>query len=91
MTELDERIGVRIVGLLLVVAAAAVVGLWTLDTSVVSGESLYAIYVSIDLICFSMIAYIYRKTKVGDSFGRIPMLAGCFMLALLVVAGLAVI
>jgi len=90
LTELGETIGIRIVGLLLIVAASSVVGLWTLDTSVVSGESLFAVYLSMDLVCFAMIAYIYRVTKGGDDFGRLAMFAGCCMLLLLVFAGFSI-
>jgi len=90
VTELSERVGIRIVGLLLVVAFASVVGLWTMDTSVVSGESLFAVYLSMDLVSFAMIAYIYRVTKGGDDFARLAVFAGCCMLLLLVFAGFSI-
>jgi len=90
VTELSERVGIRIVGLLLVVAFASVVGLWTMDTSVVSGESLFAVYLSMDLVSFAMIGYIYRVTKGGDDLGRFPVFAGCCMLLLLAFAALAI-
>jgi len=91
MTELGERIGARIVGLLLIISGASVVGLWTMDTSAVSGESLFAIFLSMDLVCFAMIGYIYRVTKGGDDFGRFPLFFGCCMLLLLAFAGIATI
>jgi hypothetical protein len=78
VTEQTERVAVRIVVL------------WTIDTSLASGESLFAIYLSIDLIAFAMISYVYRVTKTGDSIGRIPLLAGCILLLLLLAAGFAV-
>lgn len=87
MTEMAEQMGLRIVALLLIVAAASVVALWTINTAAVSGESVFAVYLSVDLVSFAMIAYIYRVTKAGDGIGRIPMAAGCALLLLLVVAG----
>jgi len=90
MRDMSEKIGARIMWLLLVAGAVSVVGLWTLDTYTVQGESLFAIYLSVDLVAFAMISYVYRVTKSGDSIGRLPMLAGCCMLLLLTFAGLAV-
>lgn len=90
MTELDERVGLRIVGLLVIVGFASSFALWTIDTSLSSGESLFAVYLSIDLIAFAMMSYIYRTTKIGDPLGRIPLIAGSCVLFLLVVAGFAV-
>jgi len=90
MTEEAERMGVRIVGLLVIVGFAASLALWTLDTSLASGESLFAVYLSIDLIAFAMISYVYRVTKTGDSIRRIPLLAGSVMLLLLLAASFAV-
>lgn len=90
LTELSEQIGLRIVGLLLIVAAVSTIGLWTLSTAVVSGESLFATYLSVDLISFSMIAYVYRVTNSGDDIRPIPLFAGCCMLLLLVFVGLSI-
>ena len=87
VTELAERLALRIVGLLVIVGFASSVVLWTIDTSLASGESLFAVYLSIDLIAFAMISYVYRVTKTGDSVGRIPLLAGSIMLLLLLAAG----
>lgn len=90
MTEMSEWIGTRIVGLMLIVGAASVVGLWTQSTSVVSGESLFAIYLSMDLVAFAMIAYVYRTVKAGDDIRRMAVFGGCCALLLLTFAGLAV-
>jgi hypothetical protein len=90
MTEEPERIAVRIVGLLVVVGFASSAVLWTIDTSLASGEQLFAVYLSIDLIAFAMISYVYRVTKTGDSIGRIPLLGGSILLLLLLAAGFAV-
>ena len=89
MNEIGERIGIRMVGLLLIIAAVSVIGLWTLDTSVVSGESLFAVYLSMDLVAFAMISYVYRVVKGGDNVRQVPLLAGLFMLLVLILAGLS--
>ena len=90
ISDAGERIGLQVMGLLLIIAAMSVVGLWTLDTYAVSGESLFAVYLSMDLICFAMITYVYRTTKGGDEIGRIPMIAGCAMLMILIFAGFSI-
>jgi hypothetical protein len=90
VTEESERMAVRIVFLLVIVGFASSLVLWTIDTSLASGESLFAIYLSIDLITFAMISYVYRVTKTGDSIGRIPVLAGCILLVALLAAGFIV-
>jgi len=90
VTEQTERTAVRIVALLVVVSFASSAVLWTIDTSLASGESLFAIYLSIDLISFAMISYVYRVTKIGDNIGRIPLIAGGALLLLLFAAGFAV-
>ena len=90
MSVETERIALRTVGLLVLVGISSAFVLWTIDTSVSSGESLFAVYLSIDLIAFTMITYIYRVTKVGATPGRIPLIAGCVLLILLVAAGFAI-
>lgn len=86
----NERLGVRISFLLLVVALASVVALWTLDTTIVSAESIFAIYLAVDLVAFAMISYIYRVSKTGDPIRKVPMLAACVLMLLLVAAGFLV-
>jgi hypothetical protein len=90
MTDVGEGIELRIVGLLLIVAAMSVFGLWTLSTATVAGESTFAVYLSLDLLAFAMISYVYRVDKRGDDIAMVPMLAGLVMLLILAVAGLAV-
>jgi hypothetical protein len=88
--EAAERTGIRMTGLLLIISAMSVVGLWTLDTSDVAGESVFAVYLSMNLISFAMIAYVYRVTKNGDNISRLAMIAGCAMLVVLIFAGFSV-
>lgn len=90
LIDAGERMGIQVMGLLLIIAAMSVVGLWTLDTSEVSGESLFAVYLSMDLISFAMIAYVYRATKDGSEIGRLAMIAGCVLLTLLIFAGFSI-
>lgn len=90
MTERSERVAVAIIFLLVIVGFASSAVLWTIDTSLASGESLFAVYLSIDLISFAMISYVYRVTKTGENIGRVPLLAGCVLLFGLLVAGFAV-
>jgi len=90
LSEVNQRIGLRITFLLLIVAAASVVALWTLDTTTASAEAVYAIYLGVDLVAFAMISYIYRVSKTGDPIHEIPMLVGCVFLLLIVLAGFLV-
>ena len=90
LTEQTEQTAVRIVGLLVILGFASSAALWTIDTALPSGESLFAVYLSIDLISFAMISYIYRATKMGEGIGRLPLFAGCAMLLILLAAGFAV-
>jgi hypothetical protein len=83
----NDRIGLTVTFLLLVVALASVAALWTLDTTTASAEAIFAIYLAVDLVTFAMISYIYRLSKTGDPIRKVPMLAGCVLLLLLVAAG----
>jgi len=86
---LAQRIAVRIVYLLLIVSAISVVGLWTLSTSTVAGESLFAVYLSMDLVAFAIMAHVYGTVKAGNTLRRIPLIAGCVTLMLLIIVGLS--
>jgi hypothetical protein len=90
VSELSERTAVRLIWLLVIVEVASSVLLWTIDTSSPSGESFFGLYLSLDLIAFAMMTYVYRVTKVGDAIGRLPVLVGCAMLVVLVFATLIV-
>lgn len=86
MTEVAEKLAVRIASLLVFVGFASSFVLWTLDTAYASGELLFALYLSMDLISFAMIAYVYRTAKAGDAISRIWMVIGfCVLLALITV------
>jgi hypothetical protein len=85
--ELTEGMGLKIVALLLTVALASVVTLWTLNPTGASSESVFAIYLAVDLVSFAMISYIYRAATSGDGIRRAPILAGCLLVLFLVFAG----
>lgn len=90
MNQYKESIGLRIVALLVIVGFTSSFVLWTLDTTSTAGESLFGLYLSIDLIAFAMMAYIYNSTKFGDEIGRWPLLVGAVVLLLLLAATFAV-
>lgn len=89
MTELAESIGIRIAGLLVLLGFVSSFVLWTIDTASSSGESLFALYMSIDLIAFAMIAYIFRAAKSGENVARIWMIVGFCLMLVLIAAGFA--
>jgi hypothetical protein len=79
----------KIVGLLLVVEAVSVYFLWALDPTNKLGQAIFAIFLAIDLVSFSIMSYVYRSYKKGDELNRGLLLAGCAMILLLVYASLA--
>lgn len=89
MKELAERIGVRITGLLVILGFVSSFVLWTINTASSSGESLFALYMSVDLIAFAMIAYVYRVAKSGDDMSRVWMITGFCLMIVLIGAGFA--
>lgn len=75
--------------LLLLVAIISVVTLWTISPTGETSESIFGIYLAVDLVCFAMISHIYRSTKEGGRVGKIPILAGCILVLVLIGAGFA--
>lgn len=90
LREFKEEVGLRIVALLIIIAGASAVTIWTLDTTSSASQSVFAVYLAIDLLAFAMISYVYRESKSGDEISRLPVLAGCILLVILVAAGFAV-
>jgi len=84
-----DAVSLRIMALLLIVAAVSVFTLWTLSPTATTSQSVFGIYLAVDLACFAMISYIYRGAKTGDGVGRAPLIAGCLFVLLLVAAGFA--
>lgn len=88
-SEVDAWVANTLVALLVLVSIASVVTLWTLNGTSPSSQSVYAIYLAVDLVSFAMISYIYRATKLGN-IHRAPLVAGCVFVVLLVCAGFVV-
>jgi hypothetical protein len=82
-----EKMGTRIVALLLLIAAASFVVLWTVNPVGSGSETTFALFVAIDLTSVAMISYVQRSISFDDRFGRAPLLAGCFFILFLILAG----
>lgn len=86
-TVVTEKMGIRIVSLLLLVAAISVVVLWTVNPLGSGSETVFAVYLGVDLIAFALISYVQRSVSNGGRIGRIPVVAGCLFMLLLVAVG----
>ena len=81
-----ERMGVRIVSLLLLIAALSVFVLWTVNPVGSGAETRFAVYLAIDLVAFALVAYVRRAVGSEGKIGRVPLIAGlCFILLLVAV------
>ena len=78
----------RIVGLLIIVMAVSVYFLWALNPVNQAGETVFAIFLAIDLVSFMMVSYVYRTYKNGDQFSRSLLIGSCLMILVLVYASL---
>ena len=88
--KLSEAWTARIFALLLLLGLLSVIFLWMLNPVSSQGQTIFAIYLSIDLVVFAMASYIFRKSKWKEETGRLPLLAGCAILLLLLCVGLIV-
>jgi len=77
-----------IVSLLLCVQVISTLFLWTLDAADLVSEAKFAIFLAIDLLCFALVAYVYRMSKSGQVISRVWMLVGSFGLVVLLFSGL---
>jgi hypothetical protein len=82
-----EKMGVRIVALLLLVALLSVFVLWTVNPVGPGSESTFALYVAVDLVSVAMISYVQRSIISDGRIGRAPLIAGCCFILFLVLAG----
>jgi hypothetical protein len=87
-TAVTERMGLRIAALLLLVAALSVFVLWTVNAVGSGSEATYALYLAVDLVAVAMISYVQRAIAREGRMARVPLMAGCIFIVLLVVAGL---
>ena len=83
-----ERMALRIVSLLILVAAVSVFVLWSANPLGSGSETTFALYLAVDLIAVAMISYIQRSVSREGRMGRLPVITGCCFIMFLVVAGL---
>jgi hypothetical protein len=88
MSKMVEQMNLRIVALLLLLGLLSVYFVWTLNPLSQTSEAIFALFLSVDLISFSMISCIYRVDKRADNPSRGLLLAGCCMILLLLLASL---
>ena len=62
--------------------------LWSLNASDVVSEVKFAAFLAVDLLCFTMVAYSYRKSKWGQLISARWILLGSFGLIVLLFSGL---
>jgi hypothetical protein len=86
--KLSDWTTARIAVLLIMFGILSVVFLWTLNPVGSQSQSAFAIYLSIDLVVFAMISYIFRMSKWKEDVGRLPLVAGCIALIVLLCVGL---
>jgi hypothetical protein len=77
-----------IVTLLLCVQVISTLFLWTLDATDLVSEAKFAIFLAIDLLCFALVADVYRKSKWGQVISRAWILVGSSGLVVLLFSGL---
>ena len=87
-TVVTERMSLRIVSLLLLVAAFSVFVLWSVNPVGSGSESTFALFLAVDLIAVAMISYIDRAVSREGRISRAALIAGCFFIGLLVVGAL---
>jgi tryptophan-rich sensory protein len=90
MSEWLELAYQRVAALLLLLEAVSVFLLWSLDPVGRLGVTVFALFLALNLVAFSMISYVYRKPKMGEPVSRILLLSGCCALAVFLFAGLFV-
>ena len=87
--KLNDWVTYRILVLLLLFGLLSVVLLWTLNPTSSQSQTTFAIFLSIDLVVFAMVSYIFRVSKWKEEVRRLPLLAGCVALLILLYIGLA--
>jgi len=83
-TEVIERMGLRIVSLLLIIAGVSVFILWSVNPVGAGSESTFALFLAVDLVSVAMISYVERSVTREGRMARSPLIAGCCMILFLV-------
>jgi len=87
-TIVTERMGLRIVSLLLIIAAVSVFILWSVNPVGSGSESTFALFLAVVLVSVAMISYVERSVTREGRMARAPLIAGCFMILFLVLTGI---
>lgn len=90
-TVATERMSIRIVSLLILVAAVSVFVLWSVNPVGPGSESTFALFLAVDLISVAMISYVERAVSRGGRLARAPLIAGCIFILFLVFTGVYLI
>ena len=88
MSKLSDAVAFRAFALLILLGLASVIYLWTLNPVQSPAETVFALLLSVDLVVFAMVSYIYRMSKWKEGVSRLPLLGGCVMLLILLFVGL---
>jgi surface polysaccharide O-acyltransferase-like enzyme len=88
--KLNDWLVYRIIALLLMFGVLSVIFLWTLNPLGSQSQTIFAIYLSIDLVVFAMVSYVFRVSKWGEDVRRLSLVAGCVALLILLYVGLTV-
>jgi len=88
MTKLNDAVAFRSFALLILLGLTSVIYLWTLNPVQSQAQTVFAIILSIDLVVFAMVSYIYRMSKWKEGLSRLPILGGCAILLILLIVGL---
>jgi uncharacterized membrane protein YozB (DUF420 family) len=78
----------KIVALLLLLQAVSAFFLWTLDALGAVSEGKFAVFLAVDLLAFTLTAYVYTHEKWGEATSRVWILAGSLGLMILLFVGL---
>jgi hypothetical protein len=82
-----DMMALRVVSLLLLVAAISVFTLWSVNPVGSGNESTFALFLAVDLVSVAMISYVQRSIAEEGRVGRVPLIAGCCFILFLVAAG----
>jgi hypothetical protein len=77
-----------IVSLLLLLQALSTGFLWTLDPTNGVSQTKFAIFLSVDLLAFAMIGYVFLSQRWGELFSKALMLSASFGLVVLLFSSL---
>ena len=77
-----------IVTLLLILQVVSIAYLWTSNPVGGSASGLFAVFLAVDLLSFSLVCYLYTHVKWGEAIRRVWLLVGALGLVILLLAGL---